>query len=111
MSGRSYLRLFHNLKQHGYDVHVFFVWVQSIELALQRVADRVRLGGHNVPAVVVRRRYAKGLRNLSGDYRAIWNSINFYDNSGALPALVYTESGGVTQILNETLYWEVKRLT
>jgi predicted ABC-type ATPase len=85
--------------------------VQSIELALQRVADRVRLGGHNVPAVVVRRRYAKGLRNLSGDYRAIWNSINFYDNSGALPALVYTESGGVTQILNETLYWEVKRLT
>jgi len=111
LSGRSYLKLFRDLKRRGYEIHVSFVWLQSVELALQRVADRVRFGGHNVPAAVIRRRYAKGLRNLSGDYRAIWNSVSFYDNSGKSPVLVYAETGDVTQVLNETLYREVKRIT
>ena len=66
LSGRSYLRLFHNLKRQGYEIHVSFVWLRSVALALQRVADRVRLGGHNIPTAVVRRRYTKGLRNLLG---------------------------------------------
>ena len=111
LSGRTYLTLFRNLRRRGYEVHIFFVWLRSVELALQRVADRVRLGGHNVPAAVIHRRYAKGLRNLSGDYRAIWTSINFYDNSGAAPVLVYTETAGVAQVAHEALYREVKRLT
>jgi len=111
LSGRGYLQLFRRLKQRGYQIHVSFVWLQSVELALRRVADRVRFGGHDVPADVVRRRYAKGLRNLSGDYRTIWNSVSFYDNSGQSPVLVYAETGGVVRVLNETSYREVKRLT
>ncbi len=111
LAGRSNLKLFHELRRRGYEIHVFFVWLRSVELALRRVADRVRLGGHNVPAVVVRRRYAKGLRNLYGDYRAIWNSINFYDNSGASPVLVYTESAGITKVMDEAVYREVKQLS
>ena len=111
LSGRSYLKLFRDLKRRGYEIHVSFVWLQSVELAVQRVADRVRFGGHNVPAAVIRRRYAKGLHNLSGDYRTIWNSVSFYDNSGNSPVLVYAETGDITRVLNETLYREVKRLT
>jgi predicted ABC-type ATPase len=111
LSGRSYLQLFRHLKRCGYEIHVAFVWLQSVELALKRVADRVRLGGHNVPAAVVRRRYAKGLHNLTSDYRAIWKSVSFYDNSGASPVLVYAKTGGILRVLNEALYREVKRLT
>jgi predicted ABC-type ATPase len=109
LSGRSYLKLFRDLKRRGYAIHVSFVWLQSVELALKRVADRVRFGGHNVPAAVVRHRYAKGLRNLTGEYRAIWNSVSFYDNSGQSPVLVYAETGGVLRVLNEPLHREVKR--
>ena len=43
---------------------LYFIWLPSPELAIQRVAKRVREGGHNIPEAVVRRRYARGLANL-----------------------------------------------
>lgn len=50
----------------GYAVHLLFLWLPSPELAVARVAERVRTGGHHVPDDVVRRRYNRGLRNLLG---------------------------------------------
>jgi predicted ABC-type ATPase len=49
LSGRSYLRLIRQLKKQGYQVHVFFLWVRSVDVALSRVKDRVLKGGHDVP--------------------------------------------------------------
>ena len=45
LSGRSYLRLIRQLKKQGYQVHVFFLWVRSVDVALSRVKDRVLKGG------------------------------------------------------------------
>ena len=57
LSGRSYLNLIRRLKRREYEVHVFYVWVPSVELALLRIRGRVSLGGHDVPAADVRRRF------------------------------------------------------
>jgi predicted ABC-type ATPase len=55
LSGRTYLRLIQRLKDQGYRVHFFFLWVDNIEVSLLRIRERVAKGGHDVPEPVVRR--------------------------------------------------------
>ncbi|MGA6968730.1 MAG: zeta toxin family protein [Xanthobacteraceae bacterium] len=68
-------------KRDGYHVHLLFLWLKSAELAVTRVAERVRLGGHDVPAEVVRRRYAAGSQNLFQLYMPLIDSWQMFDNS------------------------------
>jgi len=65
-------------------VHLAFLSLPSVELALARVADRVRGGGHDVPAGVVARRFRAGLRNLFGSYLAEVDTWQVLDNSQSL---------------------------
>jgi len=60
LSGKSYANLLHKLKGKGYRIHLFFLWLPSADLAIERIADRVRKGGHNIPEEVVRRRFKWG---------------------------------------------------
>jgi hypothetical protein len=64
------------------------LWLPSADLAVQRVADRFRRGGHAVPEAVIRRRYAAGLRNFLDLYRPLAASWQVFDNSGRDPILV-----------------------
>ncbi len=104
LSGRSYLRLFRQLKQRGYEIHVIFLWLRSVELSLQRVALRVREGGHNVPENVIRRRFRKSIRNLFGEYRNLWDSILVFDNSETISQLIYREIAGQLEIVNPEFF-------
>ena len=45
-------------------VHIVYLWLPTADLAVARVAERVQVGGHDVPADVVRRRFARGRRNF-----------------------------------------------
>ena len=69
------------LQRDGYHVHLLFLWLKSDELAVTRVTERVRLGGHDVPAEVVRRRYRVGLQNLFRIYMPLVDSWQSYGNS------------------------------
>jgi predicted ABC-type ATPase len=60
---------------------VLFLWLESEDLAVNRVAARVRLGGHEVPEGTVRRRYQRGLRNLFNLYVPLVDSWQVFDNS------------------------------
>ena len=60
LATRSFAPWLLGLTLSGYDVHLFFLWLSSADLAVARVADRVRAGGHHVPEAVVRRRYSAG---------------------------------------------------
>jgi predicted ABC-type ATPase len=71
LSGRGHARLIGELIAPGYSFHLIYLWLQSPELALQRVAERVRRGGHSVADAVVRRRYQRGLRNFRELYRPL----------------------------------------
>lgn len=62
----------------GYRVVLYFIWLPSPELAIQRVAKHVREGGHNIPEAVVRRRYARGLANLFDLYIPIVTTVCVY---------------------------------
>jgi len=89
LAAKSYARWIGDLKKVGYRFHLFFFWLPSAEMAVARVQDRVRSGGHDVPEVTIRRRYLAGLKNFFALYRPIADSWRVYDNSSELgPMLI-----------------------
>src|SRR5690242_8380621 len=74
LSGRSYLSLIRRLKNQGYAVHFFFLWLSGVDLALSRIKDRVSKGGHDVPEADVRRRFDRSIKNFLELYRPLGDS-------------------------------------
>jgi predicted ABC-type ATPase len=89
------------LRNDGYVFHLVYLWLQSADLAVQRVAERVRQGGHAVPEATVRRRYGRSLDNFFNIYRPIADSWLLLDNSKAgMPGpIAWRNVGGPLQIL------------
>jgi len=108
LASRSYARWLTHLKQRGYKVHVLFLWLRSPELALYRVQERARTGGHDVPEDVVRRRYLRGIRNLFHLYQPLADTWTIFDNSEPSPNPVLVASGqGSTPIdIVQTQIWD-----
>lgn len=88
LSGRSYTKHIVTLKAKGYRFDLLFLWLPSSELAISRVAQRVSLGGHNIPEPVIRRRYESGISNFQSLYRPLADSWKFFDCSTSVPLLV-----------------------
>lgn len=88
LASRTFAPWLRDLRASGYDVHLFFLWLSSADLAIARVADRVRNGGHHVPDEVVRRRYSAGIRNFFHLYQPISTNWALYNSSGPQPTLV-----------------------
>jgi predicted ABC-type ATPase len=79
LSGRTYLTLLRQLKPQGYDIHFFFLWLKSVDLALSRIKERVSRGGHDVPEPVIRRRFDRSMRNFLLDYRPLAKAWTLFD--------------------------------
>ncbi len=56
------------IEERGYRLSLFFFWLPSADMAVNRVAERSRSGGHSVPEETIRRRYERGLANLFASY-------------------------------------------
>ena len=81
LATRSYINLVRRAQEKGYVVHLLFFWLDSIELAKRRVADRVASGGHNIPLPVIERRYKAGLKNLFEIFMKEVDIWILFDNS------------------------------
>ena len=81
LATRSYVQLVARAQGLGYRVHLLFFYLESPEQAIQRVAQRVSEGGHNIPEEVIRRRYDRGLYNLVNLYVPICDSVFIYNNA------------------------------
>lgn len=104
LPGRAHLQLIREVKEAGYAVHIFFLWIPSPDLAIARVRHRVQSGGHDVPVSVVRRRFPRCIRNFVRLYAGCADSWKLFDNSGAEPALVASAEGSDVRIINGELY-------
>lgn len=85
LATRFYSKWLANLQSHGYHAHLVFLWLNSPELAIERVAERVRVGGHNIPEETIRRRYIRGRTNLFKLYLPIVDSWQVFDASRETP--------------------------
>ncbi len=88
LSGRGYARHISAWRREGFTVKLFYLRLASPELAVARVEQRVKAGGHNVPEETIRRRFAAGLRNFKIIYKPIVDEWVIYDNSSQTPILV-----------------------
>jgi predicted ABC-type ATPase len=94
LASRTFAPWLAEAKRQGYVVHLVFLWLPSVDMALARVADRVSAGGHDIPADTVRRRYHAGVRNFFRLYQPLASTWRFYDNAGAQPVLMADGSEG-----------------
>lgn len=107
LASRSFAPWIARLKRASYDVHLVFLSLPAADVAVRRVAERVRMGGHSVPEVTVRRRYRAGLRNFFRLYQTLATSWRVYDNSGAsAPRLVAAGRGDVVTRVSDREAWE-----
>lgn len=88
LSGRTYLRMLSRWKAAGYRIEMVFLSLPSVQLALQRIAARVRQGGHDIPRVDVIRRFDRSSTNFHTIYRPLANTWAVYDNSGDAPRVL-----------------------
>jgi predicted ABC-type ATPase len=88
LAGLSYLGRIRQWRAQGYHVSLFFLCLPDAETAIVRVAERVRQGGHDIPAEVIRRRFSAGLHNLENTYKSAVDTWAKYDNVGERPTLL-----------------------
>lgn len=85
LSGLTYLRHIAEWRAQGYRISLMFLSLPNAETAIERVASRVRQGGHHVPADVIRRRFAAGLKNFQQHYKDAVDDWVLYDNTDPEP--------------------------
>ena len=109
LSGRGYLKLIRALRAQGYRVHLYFLWISSPDLAVRRIRERVRGGGHPVPEDDVRRRFRRSIANFLGPYRPLLDTWMLFDNDGVRPRLIAKGRNSHDLVIDAALYATVRR--
>ncbi len=105
LATRSYAPWIQGLSQKGYKFHLLFLWLRTPELAIQRVKERVRLGGHHIPETIIRRRYQRGIKNFFTLYSPLVQSWGVYDNSSNSPGLIATVHQNESPVVHQNDLW------
>ena len=80
LSGLTHLRTVRLAKRGGFRVYLHYLWLPTADIAIARVRERVKKGGHNVPVADIRRRFERGLRHLVYDYAPLADRWAVWDN-------------------------------
>jgi predicted ABC-type ATPase len=106
LASRSFAPWIGRLCQAGYTFDLIYLWLSTPELAIARVAQRARLGGHDVPAETIRRRYYAGLKSFFRLYRPLAATWRFYDNS-SWPEPRLLAAGGIAdpEVIADRSLW------
>jgi len=107
LATKSYVSLVKVAQEVGYKVTLLFIWIASPETAMQRVAERVTRGGHNIPSEVIERRYYRGLLNLFNLYIPICDTWMVVNNEAITPEPIAEGGLGIENIIINKYIWEV----
>ena len=88
LSGLVYLGRLKRWKAAGYRIEIVYLRLPSPQLALRRIAARVKQGGHSVPRADVLRRFPRSWTNFKNAYCLLADAWTVYDNSGLNPRLL-----------------------
>lgn len=108
LSTKTLAKILVHAKELGYTINLVFFWLSMPELAIERVALRVKSGGHDIPTDTILRRYGNGIDNLFNVYMSIVDYWIIIDNSGKCGTLV--AEGGVkvvTKIHNKVTFKKI----
>lgn len=94
LSGRSLQKLIQEAQRNGYTIEIIFIFLESPDICLKRIQERVSKGGHDVPEEDVRRRFSRSKRNFWQIYRHeadYWHL--FYNAESSLPTAAIGRKG------------------
>jgi len=106
LSTRSYFRLVEKAHSQGYDVTLLFFWLKSPQQAIERVAERVAKGGHDIPKDIIVRRYWEGLDNLFKIYMPIVDTWILVNNGETPRSIVATGGKDQTTIIKDNKHFK-----
>ena len=112
LSTKSYINTIQKAKENMYEITLVYFWLDSVELAIERVRTRVAEGGHDIPENVIRRRYFSGIKNLFKLYFPVCNYWMIIDNSN--PILELIAEGSYTNeiiIKNSSKFEQLKNIS
>lgn len=97
LSSGKYRRLVELARSHDFEIHLIYVFLDSVEKQLKRIKQRVAKGGHDVPADKVRSRRERSFEQLSWFFYQA-DRAWVYDNSGAELELVAQKGDGKVRV-------------
>ena len=110
LSARSYKEKVLAAQAKDYCVNLVFFWLNTVELAKERVKIRVTEGGHDVPENIIERRYQRGLFNLFNYFLPICDNVMVFDNSDKIPQLVMGKiKNKEIEIYNQHTYNQIQK--
>lgn len=116
LGGNTIPRLLAEAAKSDIEIRVWYVGLESAELHIERVAARVRRGGHSIPEEMIRQRYERSRLNLIQLLPSL-TALRVYDNSsdadpesGERPAprlVLHLEQGRIVgpEDLSQTPNW------
>ena len=108
LASHALARRLERLRNHGYACHIVYLWLPTVDLAIARVAERVRAGGHDVPSETVSRRFDRGRRNFFTLYLPLATTWRLYNASPiAGPMLIASGGEGKAATIRDTKTWRV----
>lgn len=107
LASRSLAGFLRRCKDSGYRISLLFFWLRSPDLAIGRIAERQKAGGHFVPDDTVVRRYYRGIRNFRTLYAPLTDSWICYDNSGEHPRLVASTLPDESLCIHDGPVWDM----
>lgn len=111
LASRSFVGLIRQAKEQGYIINLIYYWLDSVELAIERVKIRVSEGGHHIPTDTIIRRYHAGLKNFINLYRDKIDYWMLIDNSQTEPQLIAEgRSSESFQVSNEVKWQLINKL-
>jgi predicted ABC-type ATPase len=108
LATKSYVKLIDEAHSKSYFVTLIYFWLNTPDLAVERVKERVKQGGHHISEEVIRRRYIAGSRNLKSLFIPVCDYWILIDNS--VPPFKFIAEGNRLnniEIKNENIYTQI----
>lgn len=107
LTTKSYISILKKAKDIGYNIVLYYFWIDSVELALKRISDRVKKGGHDVPEEAVNRRYFRSLDNLTNLFIPISDYWFILDNTKQVTNKIAEGNNHLIKEITNKLIWNM----
>ena len=105
LSTRSYVSLIKLAKKMNYEITLLYFWLDSPEMAIQRVAERVSKGGHHIPSEVIERRFYRGIKNFFNLYMNDCDNWMVINNMDTKPSFIAKGEKDLEKIIINPEIW------
>jgi predicted ABC-type ATPase len=109
LAGRSHISLLKKLRQDGWLIIMFFLWIPNAAFSKSRIRERVKHGGHDIPDETIYRRFPRIMYNFIKLYIPLCDNVICYDNSSPNLVPIFRQDNRGKRILNQDIYNKMLR--